>query len=119
MVSRLKLHLDADTSIRSLQQALITRGHDVTRTPCSWIAGDANDEDQLLAATAQGRCLFTFNIRDFKALAATYQQHGDIILAAQRSWSLSELIDALDRMLSTTEAKDWIGQIRWLNEWHK
>lgn len=41
--------------------------------------------------------LFTFNIRDFKALAAIYERHGGIILAAQRSWTPSELIDALDR----------------------
>ncbi len=117
IMSRPKLHLDADTSIRSLQQALITRGHDVTRTPCDWIAGDASDEEQLLAATAQGRCLFTFNIRDFTALAAIYERHGGIILAAQRSWTLSELIETLDRALSTTEAEEWVGQVRWLNEW--
>lgn len=117
MVSVTKLHLDADTSIRSLQQLLIARGHDVTRTPCRWIAADASDEEQLLAATAQGRCLFTFNIRDFVALAARYPQHGGILLAAQRSWALAELIHALDRALSATEADEWIGQVRWLNEW--
>ncbi len=71
-MAKLKLHLDADTSIRSLQQALVNRGHDVTRTPCAWMAEDARDEEQLLGATAQGRCLFTFNIRDFAALAPVY-----------------------------------------------
>lgn len=119
MVSKTKLHLDADTSIRSLQQALVARGHDVTRTPCGWLPADASDADQLLAATAQGRCLFTFNIGDFKALATIYGQHGGIILAAQRSWTLSELIGALDRALSTTEADQWIGQVRWLSEWRR
>jgi len=29
----LKLHLDADTSIKALHSALLARGHDVTRTP--------------------------------------------------------------------------------------
>jgi hypothetical protein len=116
-VSKLKLHLDADTSIRSLQQALVDRGHNVTRTPCAWMTDDASDEEQLLGATAQGRCLFTFNIRDFTALAAVYARHGGIILAAQRRWTLSELIDALDRALATTEAEDLVGQVRWLNEW--
>ncbi len=100
-MSKLKLHLDADTSIRSLQQSLVDRGHDVTRTPCQWMAEDARDEEQLLGATAQGRCLFTFNIRDFTALAAVYPRHAGIILAAQRHWTLSELIDALDHALST------------------
>ena len=32
-MSKPKLHLDADTSIKALHQALISRGYDVTRTP--------------------------------------------------------------------------------------
>jgi hypothetical protein len=36
-MSKPKLHLDADTSIKALQQALISRGHDVTRTPTDWM----------------------------------------------------------------------------------
>ncbi len=64
-----KLHLDADTSIKSLQAALLARGLDVTRTPNAWMPLDASDEQQLLGATAQGRVIFTFNIRDFLVLA--------------------------------------------------
>jgi hypothetical protein len=111
------LHLDGDTSIKALHQALTRRGHDVTRTPNDWMPLDASDETQLLGATAQGRCLFTFNIRDFVPLAAQYPNHGGIILAAQRSMSLAELITALDRLLSKTDAADWPGQVRWLNDW--
>ena len=112
-----RLHLDADVSIKTLQSALTARGHDVTRTPNEWIAQDADDETQLLKATAHGRCKFTFNIRDFAVLAQHHPQHSGIILAVQTSWTLSGLIVALDRMLSETEAGDWIGQVRWLNEW--
>lgn len=43
-----RLHLDADTSIKSLYEALQLRGHDVTRTPNDWMPKDANDEMQLL-----------------------------------------------------------------------
>jgi len=116
-VSKPRLHLDANTSIRALQTAPVARGHDVTRTPNEWMAADASDETQLLQATAQGRCIFTFNVRDFVVLARRYSRHGGIILAAQASWTLSDLIAALDRLLSETEAEDWIGQVRWLNEW--
>ncbi len=49
-MARPRLHLDADTSIRSLHQALLVRGHDVTRTPTIWMPLDASDEDQLLGA---------------------------------------------------------------------
>jgi hypothetical protein len=112
-----RLHLDADASIKALQTALLDRGHDVTRTPNEWMAIDASDETQLLQATAQGRCIFTFNVRDFVVLAQRYPRHGGIILAAQSSWTLSGLIAALDRLLSETQAEDWVSQVRWLNEW--
>lgn len=112
-----KLHLDADTSIKSLQSALVARGLDVTRTPNPWMPLDASDEQQLLGATAQGRVIFTFNIRDFLALAARYPRHGGILLAAQMSWTLPQLISALARALTETTPEDWIGQVRWLSDW--
>ncbi|MBN1583460.1 MAG: DUF5615 family PIN-like protein [Anaerolineae bacterium] len=114
---RLRLHLDADASIKALQKALLARGHDVTRTPNEWMALDASDETQLLGATGHGRCILTFNVRDFLALAERYPQHSGIVLAAQANWTLSGLIAALDRMLVETRAEDWIGQVRWLNQW--
>jgi hypothetical protein len=112
-----RLHLDADASSKPLHAALVARGHDVTRTPNDWMSLDADDEQQLLGSTARGRCIFTFNGRDFMALAKRYPRHAGIILAAQSSWTLSGLIEALDRLLSRTEADAWIGQVRWLNEW--
>jgi len=27
------------------------------------------------------------------------------------------LIEALDRALSETDVEDWVGQVRWLNDW--
>lgn len=80
------LHLDADTSVRALHQALLQRGHDVTRTPTNWIELVASDEQQLLGATMQGRCIFTFNIRDFTVLADQFPRHAGIVLAAQARW---------------------------------
>lgn len=116
-MSKPLLHLDADASIKALQIALIERGHNVTRTPNEWMALDASDEEQLLGSIEQGRCIFTFNIRDFQVLAQRYSQHRGIILAAQNSWTLSSLISALDKLLCETQAVDWIGQVRWLNQW--
>ncbi|MEP7013036.1 MAG: DUF5615 family PIN-like protein [Acidobacteriota bacterium] len=109
---KLRLHLDADTSNRALEKALVEKGHDVSRTPAPWIPFDADDETQLLRATARGRCLFTFNIRDFVVLAERHPQHSGIVLAAQRSWTLSELIAALDRLL--TESPEMLGRVEWL-----
>jgi hypothetical protein len=118
-MSSLRLHLDADTSIKALQQALLEKGHDVTRTPNDWMALDASDETQLLGAIAQERCIFTFNIRDFVPLAESHSQHYGIILAAQSSWTLTNLIFALDQLLSTVPTSTLINQVRWLNEWKR
>lgn len=115
-MTRPRLHLDADTSIRALQQALVARGYDVTRTPTDWMPLAAADVTQLQGATAQGRILFTFNIRDFLALAPNYPHHAGIVLAAQRSWTLSAMIHALDNLLASTTAEAWVGQVRWLND---
>jgi hypothetical protein len=109
--------LDADASIGALHSALTESGYDVTRTPNEWLAADASDETQLLTATAQGRCVFNFNARDFVVLARRYARHSGIILSAQSSWTLSGLIAALDRLLSEAEAQDWIGKVQWLNDW--
>ena len=112
-----RLHLDADTSIRQLLRALVERGHDVTRTPNDWISQAADDEAQLLGATAQGRVIFTFNVRDYIVLAKRHPHHGGIALAAQRQWQVSTLIAGLDRMLTETTAEEWVGQVKWLAHW--
>jgi hypothetical protein len=114
-----RLHLDADTSMKALCTALVTRGHDVTRTPNAWMARDPSDTEQLLGATAQGRVLFTFNTHDFPVLVQQYPQHDGLVLAAQQSWSVSQLIAALDCLLTETEAADWPGEGRWLNQWRR
>ena len=112
-----RLHLDADASRIALMRALLEAGHDVTRTPNDWMALDATDEQQLLGSTAQGRCIFTFNICDFIVLAKRYHHHGGIILSSQKP--MLKLLKALDRLLSETDAKEWPGQVRWLNHWIK
>lgn len=116
-MSKLLLHLDADTSIKALHQALTSQGHDVTRTPMDWMPLDATDTMQLLGTTTQKRCIFTFNVRDFIPLAQQNSNHYGILLAAQNSWALSELIVALNRLLLSVEAEEMIGHVRWLNEW--
>ncbi|MCX6068899.1 MAG: DUF5615 family PIN-like protein [Chloroflexi bacterium] len=114
-MAKTHLHLDADTSKKSLHKPLVGRGQDVTRTPNAWMALDADDTNQLLGATAQGRVIFTFNVRGYMELAKRYPQHAGILLSAQKP--LSELLPALDRMLNETESEGWVGQVRWLNDW--
>jgi hypothetical protein len=115
-VGKPRLHLDADASIKALVRALAELGHDVTRTPNDWMPFDASDRAQLLGATAQGRVLFTFNVRDYLTLAKKHPRHGGILLATQSRWPLAELTAALDRALSETDESDWRGRVRWLND---
>ena len=114
-----RLHLDADASIKAVYNALRERGHDVTRTPNDWIPFDADDKAQLLNASAQGRVLFTFNIRDFLVLAKRYSTHHGILLAVQNRWTIRELIESLDLALTQTGDDDWLGVVRWLNDFKK
>lgn len=116
-MSKPKLHLDADASQKALLQALLDRGHDVTRTPHAGLPRDADDDFQLLWATAQGRIIFTHNIRDFIQSTNHYPSHAGILLAHRYSYSLSDLIRLIDRALSNSKSDDWIGQVRWLSDW--
>ena len=118
-MSKPKLHLDADASQKSLWDALCKRGHDVTRTPQPGLSLDASDDYQLLWATAQGRVIFTYNIRDFIRKTEQHPAHSGILLAHQDSYALAELIELLDQALSQTAAEDWVGQVRWLSNWKR
>lgn len=91
----------------------------MTRTPTSWIAKNASDEDQLLRATARGRAVFSFNIGDFAPLSARHPDHAGVILAAQSKWTLGELIETLDHLLSSTEARSLRGRVSWLSSWRR
>ncbi|MCP3956323.1 MAG: hypothetical protein GY719_00570 [bacterium] len=118
-MAEVRLHLDADASRKVLWKSLVDRGHDVTRTPNPWMPLDASDESQLLGATAQGRAIFTFNVRDFSVLARMHPHHRGIVLAAQSRWRFPDLLAALDRFLSEAEADGISGQVRWLNSWRE
>lgn len=121
-MARPRLHLDGDASRKDLFNALVSKGHDVTRTPEPGLALDASaikprDEFQLLWASAHDRILFTFNIGDYLQLARRIPEHKGILLASQQSYSLKELIVLLDRALNQIDADDWEGQVRWLSDW--
>ena len=118
-MARPKLHLDSDTSRKALLMALLDRGHDVTRTPQTDLPEDASDDLQLLWATAQGRIIFTHNIRDFIHMTSKYPNHHGIVLAHRESYSLQQLITYLDCMLTETTAEEWVGKIGWLSDWKK
>jgi hypothetical protein len=118
-MAKAKLHLDADASQKALLEALLKRGHDVTRTPQPGLLLDADDDFQLLWATAQGRIIFTHNIRDFIYKTGRFPQHAGILLAHRSSYNLADLIHLLDKVLTHSTAEDWSSQVRWLSDWEE
>jgi hypothetical protein len=44
-------------------------------------------------------------------------QHHGILLATQKDWALSQLMLALDQVLTESRAENWKGQLRWLSQW--
>ena len=116
-MSKPKLHLDADASKISLHRALLARGHDVTRTPNEWMELDADDEKQLLGASARGRSLLTFNSRHFMPLAKRITRHAGIILSPQHP--MPRLLKALDRFFKKAKAEELENQVRWLSDWEQ
>jgi hypothetical protein len=114
-----KLHLDMDASRKDLYKALLDRNLDVTRTPNKDMPENASDEFQLLWASAHQRIIFTFNIKDFIKLSKKHPFHAGILLANQKNTNVSELIDLLTKVLTITTPEEWLGQVRWIQDWKK
>jgi predicted nuclease of predicted toxin-antitoxin system len=74
----------------------------------------ASDEEQLAFATAEGRALLTFNIRDFAPLheqwQAAGQSHAGIIVSQQLgSRQYGWLLERLLRLLNHFTAEEMVG----------
>jgi hypothetical protein len=82
---RLRLHIDEDAMDKDLVQALRLRGVDVTTARESGTERYL-DERQLEFAKAQGRALYSFNIKDYMLVHSHFleqgKSHAGIILAA-------------------------------------
>ena len=117
-MANLKLHLDADTSIKALYTALLKRGHDVTRTPNQWISSDASDAEQFLGQLLRIVAFLPSISETLLLWQRNTPSNKGMILAAQSSWSLSDLVTTLDHVLIESSAEDWVDQVRWLNNWY-
>ncbi|MBI3167670.1 MAG: DUF5615 family PIN-like protein [Chloroflexi bacterium] len=87
-MSKPKLHLDEDASRNALFKALISNGHDVTRTPNEWITKRASDDEQLQKASEQGRSIFSYNAKDFLRIANKTPKHKGIIVSKRKPFSV-------------------------------
>lgn len=112
----IRLYLDEDVSDR-VASALRLRGfdvlsaHDVERWGLS-------DQEQLRGATAEGRCVFTFNAPYFCRLHTEWmrqdQEHCGIIVSDQLP--IGEVTRRLLRLLNSISADEMRNQVYWLAE---
>ena len=92
-MSQIRLYLDEDSMRRALVFGLRARNVDVmTAAQADMI--NRQDEEHLVAASASGRALFTYNTADYCALhqrsMSLERPHAGIIVAPQQHYSVGE-----------------------------
>lgn len=108
---------------RALVGALRARGVDVlTAFEASMI--EHSDEEHLEFATAQGRVLYSFNIKDFYRLHTVYlaqgKSHAGIILARQQRYSIGEQVRRPLKLIATKSAEEMRNQqVEFLSAWRE
>ena len=79
------------------------------------------DEDHLRFATAQGRAIYSFNVRDFHeihtAWTARGHNHSGIVLAQQRRYSTGEQIRRLLHLIGALPAEAMRNREEFLGRW--
>ena len=91
----------------------------VTASDCKMI--NRSDEEHLRYANADGRVLYSFNIRDFSSLhekwIANGHAHGGIILARQQRYSVGEQLRRLLQLLNRRSAAKMQSRLEYLSTW--
>ncbi len=80
-----------------------------------------DDRDHLVAASASGRVLYTFNLADYCILHQVWisQQrfHAGIIVAPQQRYTVGEELRRLMRLIGTVPAEEMRSRIEFLSSW--
>src|SRR6266481_5228803 len=102
-MSRIRLYLDEDSMQSALVVALRARRVDVvTASDCGMV--NRSDEEHLRFASAAGRVLYSFNLKDYSLLHELWttreQVHSGIILARQQRYSVGEQLRRLLRLVN-------------------
>ena len=116
----IQLYLDEDSMDRDLARALMARGLDVRSVLDANMAGHP-DAQQLEYATAQGRVLYSSNVRDFHRLHYEYmaarRSHSGIILVSQQRFSIGEQLRRLLNLTSSLSAEEMKDRLEFLRAW--
>jgi hypothetical protein len=79
------------------------------------------DEEHLQVASAQGRALYSFNVRHFHQIHSAWvgagRAHRGIILAQQQRYSTGEQIRRLLRLIASISAEAMRNREEFLGSW--
>lgn len=111
----IKLMLD-EHIWKGLTKALKQRGYDAVSIVD--ISRSAEDVPILELATAQGRCVLTFNVKHFAPMSTLWYEagrdHAGIILSTEVA--PGELVRRCTRLLQSISAEEIKNSARWLDE---
>jgi predicted nuclease of predicted toxin-antitoxin system len=112
-----RFYLDEDFH-PDLAAALRQHGHDCLSAVEAGMLGKS-DEEQLTYGAAQGRCVLSFNIGDFAALAIAWSRagrpHAGIVVAQQVSRrQLGRLLQRILHLMNTVTADEMANTFRYL-----
>ena len=119
-MSRIRLYFDEDAMHEALLVALRARRVDaVTALECGMV--NHGDEQHLVCSSDAGRVLFSYNIRDFSTLHARWlasgREHGELILAVQRRYSVGEQLRRVLQIINRRSAEEMRSQVEYLSSW--
>ncbi|MEK6581724.1 MAG: DUF5615 family PIN-like protein [Nitrospirota bacterium] len=112
----IRLYLDEMIPV-TLAVVLRQYGYDVLAAKEANMYSES-DENQLAFAASKGRAIITFNIKDFVLLHQLWfsgrKEHFGIIVSPEIR--ISKLIHLCLKLLSKTESKDLMNQLRFIQE---
>jgi uncharacterized protein with PIN domain len=117
---KIRLYIDEDAMDTDLVQALRLRGVDL-RTVQEERRKGYSDEQQLEFAAAQGRVLYSFNVKHYMPLHARLLErgasHAGIILTEQHIYSIGEQMRRILRIIAAKPAEEIVNQLVFLSAW--
>src|SRR5260221_21093 len=111
MPRTIRYHLDEHVD-KAIAKGLRLRGIDVTRTHEVGLRGAA-DEDHLIFALAEKRCIATDD-DDFLSKAATGQRHFGIVVYQRRKRTVGQVISFLELLWDIYESHELRNRVEYL-----
>lgn len=114
---RIRLLLDEDVQL-GLAKALRDRNIDVLSVHDIGRKG-LTDEEQIEFAAANGRTIFTYNVRDFIRLHRQFinQGHGHQGIIVSKQLPIGETLRGLLNLMDALSAEDMANRLEFLSNW--